>query len=85
MSSLSPMQVGWIMAMSFILAVILIAFVWESVYDEKFSNPCAPFIRAFERRQVHRHQMDMIKLRAQLAKTGVDPKYVEMLEKEART
>jgi thiosulfate reductase cytochrome b subunit len=75
---------AWSLALGFILAVILIAFIWYSVEQKKFRNPFAPFIRAFEKRQAHRHQMEMIKLKAQLARTGIDPKYIDVLEEETR-
>jgi hypothetical protein len=81
---MSPVQVGWVMALSFILALVLIAFLWFSVHKGDFHNPFAPFIRAFERRQQHKHEMALIRLRAELTRKGVDPEYVKQLEKEAR-
>jgi hypothetical protein len=73
---------AWSLALGFVLTVILTGFIWASVYQGNFTNPLAPLIRAAEARRVHRQKMELIRLKAQLARDGLDPAYVAFLEKE---
>jgi hypothetical protein len=77
---------AWFLALGFIsfTAVLITVTVAVLIYTKSFGNPFTPFIRAFERRQVHRQRMKEMALRAELAARGLDPGYVLMLEKKAR-
>lgn len=82
MNGLSPVQVGWILACSFIIVIVIIGMTWNLAWNNMFKNPFAPFIRAFESRQQHRHEMQKLKWRADAAKHGIDPEYIKVMEKE---
>jgi hypothetical protein len=75
---------AWSLALGFVLVVVILILVIVAIHEEVFRNPLAPFIRAFEKRQAHRHRMAELELRARLAKSGVDPEYIKVLEKESR-
>jgi hypothetical protein len=75
---------GWSLALGSLIVITLIILIAMGIETGHVKNPAAPFIRAFERNQVHRHRMQELKLRVQLAKTGVDPEYVKFMEEKAR-
>jgi hypothetical protein len=77
---------AWSLGLGFLLVFLLIIIISVGVADGKIkSNPVTPFIRAYERRQAHRYRMQELKLRVQLAKTGVDPEYVTFMEEKSKT
>ena len=76
---MNPEFWGWCLALGFLLAVALLFFAWS---DHKSINPFAPFIRAYETRQKHKHELAKIRLRAELARKGIDPGYIKFLEDE---
>jgi hypothetical protein len=64
-----------------VFAGIVIA--WDvAEHNITLSNPLQPVIRIMERRQVHRHEMQKLRLRAELARKGMDPDYIGFLEKK---
>lgn len=73
---------GWGLALSFIIIVVLILFVWYLADTGKLYNPFGPFIRAFER--WHKVHLDIVKMKAMasLHKHGTDPDYIAYLERE---
>lgn len=75
---------AWSLGLGFLLLLIFIIFIWSSIYEGNFGNPFAPFIRAFEKRQAHKHELERIKLRAQLVNNGIDPEYIKVLERELK-
>jgi hypothetical protein len=73
---------AWCLGLGFVLLIVLIAFIWNSVYEHNLTNPFGPFIRAYESRRKHQQEIERIKLRADLARDGLDPGYIRFLEEE---
>jgi thiosulfate reductase cytochrome b subunit len=73
---------AWSLACGFILTIIIIVIIAVGVDTGDIKNPFAPFIRAFESWQKHHQEMARLKVRAQIAKAGGDPDYVEYLERK---
>ncbi len=72
---------GWSLALGFILVIAGGVMTYFLVQDDKFKNPAAPFIRAFERWQEHHHRMTELQLRAKMINAGIDQEYVQFMEK----
>jgi membrane protein required for beta-lactamase induction len=72
--------VGWGVALGFILTVLVVSLLAAGVGNGSVKSPLAPFIRAFERRQAHRHKMAELRLRAKIVRSGSDPEYIRFLQ-----
>ena len=71
---------GWCLTLGFILVMTVLIGMYSLISRNHRVNPLAPFIRAFERLQVHHLEMKRLKARANLARSGLDPEYVQFLE-----
>lgn len=74
-TSFPPQFYGWCLGLGFILIAALLYIAWN---DGFFSF----IIRALETRQKHRHELEKIRMRAELARKGTDPSYIRFLEDE---
>ena len=72
---------SWSLALGFILVLTVIV-IFTVLAAVNGMNLFAPLIRAFESRQRHRHEMAKMRLRAELARKGMDPDYVAFMQKE---
>lgn len=72
---MNPEFYGWCLALGFFLIAALIFVAWSCNIPEAF-------VRAYETRQKHRHELEKIRLRAELARRGTDPAYIKFLEEE---
>ncbi len=75
---------AWSLGLGFVIIVFAgIVIAWGvAEHNITLSNPLQPVIRIMERRQVHRHEMQKLRLRAELARKGMDPDYIGFLEKK---
>lgn len=70
---------AWSLGLGFVLIIILTVTIAILIDEDKLH---APFSRAFERWHKQRNMERTMKLRAELIRKGIDPKYVEFMEKE---
>jgi hypothetical protein len=71
---------GWMFGVGALFTLIVILFTCAGIATGHIKNPFAPFIRAFEKRQAHKHRMRELELT--YAHKRDDPEYTAYLEKQ---